>query len=167
MCWVRVALDVPLARPVRLPQRRARFRAGLRVIVPFGRRKMIGVVVEQPRRAVFRAKQIRPIEAVLDDLPPFDEAWLRMARFAADYYQRPLGRGDAARAAAAAAQAHVLPGQAVRRRGRGAQLDARKRKAARARQRHDQPPALNDAQEAAVQAIARAAAASSRCCCTA
>ena len=65
--------------------------AGLRVIVPFGRRKMIGVVVDNPAEPSFDPKQIKPIEEVLRDLPPFDGDWLRLARFAAEYYQRPLG----------------------------------------------------------------------------
>src|SRR5690606_7121632 len=31
------------------------------------------------------------VEQVLDDLPPMSDDWLRLARFAAQYYQRPLG----------------------------------------------------------------------------
>ncbi len=88
--WVRVALDVPLfgdydyacAFPAPV---------GVRVIVPFGRRRMIGVVVAHPSQPGVPAHQIRSVERVLDDMPPLSQDWLRLARFAASYYHRPLG----------------------------------------------------------------------------
>jgi primosomal protein N' (replication factor Y) len=88
--WVRVALDVPLAGPFDY-RHDAPVPAGLRVVVSFGRRRLIGVVVDNPAVPAIDPAQIKPIERVLDDLPAFPEAWLRLARFAADYYQRPLG----------------------------------------------------------------------------
>ncbi|HLU14852.1 MAG TPA: primosomal protein N' [Burkholderiaceae bacterium] len=89
-CWVRVVLDVPLfshydyrvAQPVPV---------GTRVIVPFGRRKMVGVVVEQPATPALEPDQIRDVDEVLTDTPPLPVDWLRFAAFAAQYYQRPLG----------------------------------------------------------------------------
>ena len=59
--------------------------------MPFGRRKLVGVVIETPASPALDPSQVREIEDVLDDLPPFNEDWLRLARFAAQYYQRPLG----------------------------------------------------------------------------
>lgn len=88
--WARVALDVPLPGPFD-------YRAsepvvpGQRVIVPFGRRKLVGVVVELPGAPAVDPAQVREIEQVLGDLPPFPADWMRLARFAAEYYQRPLG----------------------------------------------------------------------------
>ncbi|KAG0745524.1 hypothetical protein G6F24_015879 [Rhizopus arrhizus] len=41
---------------------------------------MIGVVVENPAAPSFDPQQFRPLEQVLDDLPPVDEDWLRLAR---------------------------------------------------------------------------------------
>ncbi len=151
VCWVRVALDVPLPGPFDY-RSDAPIAVGLRVIVPFGRRKMIGVVVDNPAEPSFEPKQIRPIEAVLDDLPPFDEAWLRMARFAADYYQRPLGEVMLPTLPPPLRKPTSYQGK---RSGEGpvARMDARKRKTVRAPATPDQPPALNEAQEAAVQAI--------------
>ena len=64
--WVRVALDVPLPGPFDY-RSDAPVTVGLRVIVPFGRRKLIGVVVDNPAEPSYDPKQIRPIEAVLDD----------------------------------------------------------------------------------------------------
>ena len=88
--WLSVALDVPLAglfdyradRPVPI---------GARVIVPFGHRKLIGVVIDTPQVPAFDAAQIKAVDQILDDLPPLPSDWIRLAGFAAQYYQRPLG----------------------------------------------------------------------------
>src|SRR5690606_17815231 len=88
--WVRVALDVPLAGPFD-------YRAcepveiGLRVIVPFGRRLLVGVITGLPAHPAVAPEQVRDVEQVLRDVPPLPADWMRLARFAADYYQRPLG----------------------------------------------------------------------------
>jgi len=87
---VRVALDVPLPKlfdyrsstPVSI---------GTRVIVPFGRRQLIGVVAACPPTTDVPADQVRDVLRVLDDLPPLPATWRRLVEFAARYYQRPLG----------------------------------------------------------------------------
>lgn len=89
-CWVRVVLDVPLfaqydyrsARPVTI---------GTRVIVPFGRRKAVGVVVGLPESPGVDADLVRDVDQILDDTEPLPDDWMRLAAFAAQYYQRPLG----------------------------------------------------------------------------
>lgn len=151
-CWVRVALDVPLPGPFDY-RHTAPITAGLRVIVPFGRRKLIGVVVDNPAEPSFEPKQIKPIEEVLDDLPPFDEAWLRLARFAAEYYQRPLGEVMLPTLPPPLRKPTAYQGKRSAG-GPVARLDARKRKTARAAATADQPPDLNDAQQTAVDTIA-------------
>lgn len=151
VCWVRVALDVPLPGPFDY-RSDAPVPVGLRVIVPFGRRKMIGVVVENPAEPSFDPKQIRPIEQVLDDLPPFDQDWLRLARFAAEYYQRPLGEVMLPTLPPPLRKPTAYQGKRSAG-GPVARLDNRKRRAARAPAKADQPPELNEAQNAAVQAI--------------
>ncbi|CUI51386.1 primosomal protein N' [Achromobacter kerstersii] len=151
VCWVRVALDVPLPGPFDY-RSDAPVPVGLRVIVPFGRRKMIGVVVENPAEPSFDPKQIRPIEQVLDDLPPFDEDWLRLARFAAEYYQRPLGEVMLPTLPPPLRKPTAYQGKRSAG-GPVARLDNRKRQAARAPAKADQPPELNDAQRTAVDTI--------------
>ncbi|WP_417219880.1 primosomal protein N' [Achromobacter spanius] len=151
VCWVRVALDVPLPGPFDY-RSDAPVAVGLRVIVPFGRRKMVGVVVENPAEPSYDPKQIRPIEQVLDDLPPFDEDWLRMARFAADYYQRPLGEVMLPTLPPPLRKPTAYQGKRSAG-GPVARLDNRKRKPVRAPAKPDQPPELNDAQCAAVDTI--------------
>ena len=87
-----VSLPVPLDRPFtyRLPETlRHRVKAGCRVIVPFGPRKMTGVVVKvhnhEPPVATREALRL------LDAEPVFDAAMLKLARWVADYYCAPLG----------------------------------------------------------------------------
>ena len=123
------------------------------MIVPFGRRKMIGVVVDNPAEPSFDPKQIKPIEEVLRDLPPFDGDWLRLARFAAEYYQRPLGEVMLPTLPPPLRKPSAYQGKRSAG-GPVARLDGRKRKKARAPAQADQPPALNDAQQAAVETLA-------------
>lgn len=88
--WVRVVLDVPLFAQYdyRAP---SPVSVGTRVIVPFGRRKIVGVVVSLPEAPGIDPSQIRDVDQVLDDTDPLPPDWLRLAVFAAQYYQRPLG----------------------------------------------------------------------------
>jgi len=88
--WLQVALDVPIDGVFDY-RSDVPVTPGLRVIVPFGRRQLIGVVVACPDQPSLPPESIKPIERVLDDLPALTPAWLDMAKFAADYYQRPLG----------------------------------------------------------------------------
>jgi len=89
---VRVALDVPL--PGLFDYRVAgsvEIGAGARVIVPFGRRRLVGVVVQTNVTSTLPDAQLRDVARVFDDLPPLPADWLQLAQFAARYYQRPLG----------------------------------------------------------------------------
>ena len=149
--WVRVALDVPLPGPFDYRCNEPA-EIGLRVIVPFGRRKLVGVVVDLPDAPAIDEAQVKDVEQVLRDLPPFPERWLKLARFAADYYQRPLGE----------VMLPVLPpplrkpsAYQGKRSGLGpvARRDARKPRGAATAAVPDQAPALNDEQQAAVDAI--------------
>lgn len=137
-CWVRVALDVPLPGPFDYRHHEP-IEPGLRVIVPFGRRKLIGVVVDNPAAPSYEPKQIKPIEEVLRDLPPFDEAWLRLARFAAEYYQRPLGEVMLPTLPPPLRKPTAYQGKRSAG-GPVARLDGRKRKAVRNPAEADQPP---------------------------
>ena len=88
--WVSVVLDLPLGGPFDY-RATAPVSIGDRVIVPFGRRKMIGVVVDLPAQPSYDPDLIKDVEQVLQDVIPLTQSWIRFARFAADYYQRPLG----------------------------------------------------------------------------
>ncbi|WP_227875898.1 primosomal protein N' [Kushneria konosiri] len=64
--------------------------AGVRVRVPFGRRSVIGVVIDIRHQSDVPANRLRPIEALIDRTP-LPEDWLWLCRFAARYYQYSLG----------------------------------------------------------------------------
>ncbi|MCI2808921.1 primosomal protein N' [Eoetvoesiella caeni] len=149
--WLRVAIDVPLAGLFDYRCAHA-VAPGCRVIVPFGRRKLMGIVVETPDTPSFEAKQVREVDEVLDDLPPFPSDWMRMAAFAAQYYQRPLGEVmlptlPAGLRKVTAYQGKRSAGGPVRR------LDKRASKSSPKPIQAKEAPALNEEQIQAVQAI--------------
>ncbi|KAF0164225.1 MAG: primosomal protein N' (replication factor Y) (superfamily II helicase), partial [bacterium] len=91
-CIARVALDVPqdrlfdyLASGVDADD------IGRRVEVPFGRRRQIGVLLELAAASELPADSLKPLGAVDRRTPPLPAELLALARFAADYYQHPLG----------------------------------------------------------------------------
>ena len=90
--FVRVALDHPLptlfdylceASPPPGP--------GTLVSVPFGKRSLVGLVVEVSAHSDVSAERVRNVEAVCAACPPLSGEWLALVAFAADYYQRSLG----------------------------------------------------------------------------
>lgn len=90
ICYARVALDVPLPGLFDYCSAQA-VAVGQRVIVPFGRRELVGVVIECPESPAVPPEQLRSVLQVLDDLPPMPADWIALMAFAARYYQRPLG----------------------------------------------------------------------------
>jgi len=93
---LQVALDVPLLPgwfDYLLPECSAEPAAliGLRVLVPWGRRTVIGIVIGASTESAVPTAKLKPVRAVLDDLPALPSVWLALGQFAAQYYQRPLG----------------------------------------------------------------------------
>jgi primosomal protein N' (replication factor Y) len=64
---------------------------GVRVRVPFGRQTLIGILVGLVEIPQYPADKLRPAELVLDRQPVLPEDILALCRWAADYYQHPLG----------------------------------------------------------------------------
>jgi primosomal protein N' (replication factor Y) len=89
---IRAALDVPLATlfDYSVPAG-AQAQVGDRIVVPFGARQKIGVVVECGIASELPASRVKPFIAVRDDAPRLSAQWLELMRFLASYYQRPLG----------------------------------------------------------------------------
>ncbi|HSP31233.1 MAG TPA: primosomal protein N', partial [Halomonas sp.] len=90
---LKVALPSPLRRlfdylPCKTPD--CGWQPGLRVRVPFGRRDVIGIVVELADHSDLSPSQLRVISETLDDAP-LPKDWLWLCRFAARYYQHSLG----------------------------------------------------------------------------
>ena len=64
---------------------------GTLVRVPLGRQTVGGIVLETAGSARAAPATLRALTEVVDALPPLGADWLELLRFAANYYQRPLG----------------------------------------------------------------------------
>src|SRR5277367_3863485 len=88
-----VALPVPLrttftyAVPVAL---RGSLEVGTRVLVPFRKKSMVGVVVEMVEVATAKAK-IREITKVVEFAPAMTPKLIELAQWIANYYLAPIG----------------------------------------------------------------------------
>lgn len=89
---LRVALDVPLATLFDYaPGEGIDAGPGDRVVVPFGTRSRVGIVVEQGDGSTVAPEKLKPIVRRLEDAPRLSASWLEFMRFLSGYYQRPLG----------------------------------------------------------------------------
>jgi primosomal protein N' (replication factor Y) (superfamily II helicase) len=93
---LRVALDTPLRRLFDyLPPAQALFSGslgpGMRVRVPFGRQRLVGIVMESAHSSDIPPERLKPILEVLDTRPVFDASALALLRWAAEYYHHPVG----------------------------------------------------------------------------
>jgi primosomal protein N' (replication factor Y) (superfamily II helicase) len=88
-----VAIDAPLRRlfDYRAPPEAERTQPGERVWVPFGRRRVVGVVVERRETSDVPAARLRSVSGRVDGAPTFEPALLRLLIWAADYYRHPVG----------------------------------------------------------------------------
>ncbi|MCC5881310.1 MAG: primosomal protein N' [Halomonas sp.] len=91
---LRVAVPTPLRRLFDYrPGRNSPpggWQPGIRVRVPFGRRQVIGVIMECGDHSDFPLDQLKPVADWLD-AEPLPEDWLWLCRFTARYYQHSLG----------------------------------------------------------------------------
>ena len=89
---VRVALDVPLSTLFDyVASENTPLEIGQRVVVPFGRKQMLGVAMEWVESSDLAAERIKPVTQVLDDVPPLPQELLTLLQFCSDYYHYPLG----------------------------------------------------------------------------
>ena len=65
---------------------------GVRVRVPFGRRRLVGVVIAIADASALPAARLKPILEVLDPQPLLDAASLALLEWAAQYYHHPIGQ---------------------------------------------------------------------------
>ncbi|MBI4429271.1 MAG: primosomal protein N', partial [Ignavibacteriales bacterium] len=62
---------------------------GARVVVPFGKKFLTGVMVAFPPETKLRV--VKPIKDILDGAPSFSEEMLKLCQWMAEYYFAPLG----------------------------------------------------------------------------
>ena len=93
MSIVRVALDVPLSTLFDYTVADGiAVSVGQRVIVPFGRRQMVGVVMECAATTDVPPERIKPVMQMLLDSAPLSAQLLDLLRFCSDYYRYPIGQ---------------------------------------------------------------------------
>jgi len=95
---LKVAIDAPLSRLFDYlpPARGGVPLPGSRVLVPFGRRKLVGLVLGRAAASELPAAKLRRTLAVLDDAPLLGAPELDLLRFVSDYYHHPIGEVVAA-----------------------------------------------------------------------
>ncbi|TBV06566.1 primosomal protein N' [Stutzerimonas kirkiae] len=92
---LRLALPSPLRRlfdylpPAGVPA--SSLRPGVRLRVPFGRREVIGILVESGEHSEVPADKLKAATELLDGQTPLPESLLRLCQWTARYYQHSLG----------------------------------------------------------------------------
>lgn len=90
-----VAIDAPLRRSFdyRCPDgiEPDAIVPGARVWVPFGRRRVVGVVLERRATSDVPAAKLKAAQELIDREPALDAGLLALLRWAADYYRHPIG----------------------------------------------------------------------------
>src|SRR5271169_4015148 len=89
---VDVALPLPLHQSFTYtvpPEIVKRIGTGSRVLVPFGKKTISGIVVGFP--ATTSINTLKPIQDVLDAAPALSQELMKLGTWIADYYAAPLG----------------------------------------------------------------------------
>lgn len=89
---LKIALDVPLDRIFDYLSGGKVAKIGQRVLVPFGRRSQIGVVVGTADTSEFAIEKLKLVTQIFSEELPIDAETLSLVKFSADYYQYPYGQ---------------------------------------------------------------------------
>lgn len=90
-----VAIDAPLRRhfdyliPPEIPADQCQ--PGARVWVPFGRQKVVGIIMQVGSKSSLPLHKLKPIETLLDTEALISAHMLKLLNWAAEYYQHPIG----------------------------------------------------------------------------
>ena len=89
-----VAIDTPVRTlfDYQIPEKLGELSIGMRVIVPFGRRRLLGIIVHLNEDTDVKPAILKKIEEVVDSSPLFDATSLHLIKWAASYYQHPIGQ---------------------------------------------------------------------------
>jgi primosomal protein N' (replication factor Y) (superfamily II helicase) len=92
MNFVRVALDLPVSSlfDYRAPDVDEKD-IGQRVLVPFGKKILVGVIIEIARTTSLPSHRVRSVLEVLREIPPLPANILSLLKFCGSYYHHPLG----------------------------------------------------------------------------
>ncbi|MGA9852943.1 MAG: primosomal protein N' [Gammaproteobacteria bacterium] len=64
---------------------------GVRIRVPFGKREVVGILLETAGHSDIPPARLKPAKQMLDQTPLIPADMLALARWAADYYRHPIG----------------------------------------------------------------------------
>jgi primosomal protein N' (replication factor Y) len=87
--YAHVALQKPVRREFTYalsPEQRGLLEVGMRVAVPFGSRREVGVVVRIDDECELDARRVRPVARILDEEPVLGPELLELTRWMAGYY---------------------------------------------------------------------------------
>ena len=89
---LRIALPVPLRKLFDyLPKNEVPIPIGARILVPFGKRHLVGILIEQAQSTDIAPDKLKTIINVLDDQPLFTPTSLTLCLWASRYYHHPIG----------------------------------------------------------------------------
>src|SRR5476649_1272813 len=97
---LQVAIDTPLRQvfdylpPTIRAQQRPRL--GVRVLVPFGSQRLIGILVGIVAESAVPELKLKSALQFLDEIPVYDPVTFELLRWAAEYYHHPIGEVYAA-----------------------------------------------------------------------
>lgn len=89
-----IAIPAPLHKgfDYRAPQQVSSLAlAGTRVLVPFGRRKTVGILLERRHESTVENHKLKPVLQVIDETPALTPDLLTLGRWGSVYYHHPLG----------------------------------------------------------------------------
>ncbi len=93
---VNVAVNYPLYQTFDylVPSKLGKATVGGRVLVPFGKKTVIGVVVKREKRLVSKETNyiLKPIKNIIDQYSVIDSEMMKVCLWASDYYEYPLGQ---------------------------------------------------------------------------
>lgn len=89
---LKIALDVPLDRFFDYLSGGRHAHIGQRVLVSFGNRNQIGVVMATSETSDVPLEKLKPVEHIFADETPLSEELIALVKFSADYYQYPFGQ---------------------------------------------------------------------------
>lgn len=94
-CILRVAVPSPLRRTFDylLPENHnaQNIKHGIRVLVPFGRQEIIGVVLDITNESKLEFAKLKPVLAILDNEPLLPQSILELIIWVSNYYHHPIG----------------------------------------------------------------------------
>ncbi len=95
LCIIKVAVRSPVWRDFDylIPDflQNTGLQPGQRVIVPFGKRHVVGIILRIPSSTLIEKDKLKFVIDVLDERPIMDESIIKLSEWASDYYHYPLG----------------------------------------------------------------------------